>query len=48
MTKSILQDQIIETTGKINSTDTNSDMVEFYQEDLTYLEYRLKMGDYEK
>jgi len=48
MTKLILQDQIIETIGRINSTDTNADMVEFYQEDLTFLEYRLEIGDYEK
>ena len=47
MTRLVLENQITETIGRINSTDTSTDMVEFYQEDLTFLEYKLEIGDYE-
>lgn len=47
MTRLTLENQITETIGRINSTDTNADMVELYQEDLVFLEYRLEIGDYE-
>lgn len=48
MTRLTLENQITETIGRINSTDTTEDMIEFYQEDLTFLKHKLEIGDYEK